>query len=101
MSTPKIYTLHGSTVVEWTPSFVLTRSRSLWPDNPRGKALTNRRILQYQRDGRYGPDAQAHARAMDAVLTKNAQDRRVRALRNAQERARQERENDLLTLKYV
>ena len=101
MSTPKIYTVHGSTVVEWTPSFVLTRSRSLWPDNPRGKPLTNRRILQYERDGRYGPDAQRRHLEADREKTLTAQRRRVKAVERRNAAEREARESQRLVMKYV
>lgn len=101
MSNPRIYAVHGATVIEWTPSFVLTRSRSLWPDNPKGKNLTNHKILQYMRDGRYGPDAQQKAQEESASLTLKAKQRRVKAERLRQAREKEEKENAILTAKYV
>lgn len=96
----KVYIVNGNCVVGWTPSFVMVRSASLWKD-AKGKPLTNRKILQYERDGRYGPEAQRLTNEANAALTLRAKKRRVRNERNRQEREREQREQDVLTAKYV
>lgn len=62
-------------VTERTPEPSATHApiRSVWPENPAGKALTNARIRQYELDGRYGPERQ---RAAQARLTARQADKR-------------------------
>ncbi len=93
--------LRYETRTEWTPQPTSSVPiRSTWRDAI-GAPLTNRKILQYERDGRYGPEAQAKALAEDRELTLRARERRLRKIERDREAAETERLNELLAQKYV
>ena len=58
---------------EWTPQASgSTPIRSTWRTEGSGKALTNRRIAQYQREGWYGPAARERALKVSRTMRAHA-----------------------------